>query len=130
MDMKEESTEEANRSKVEDTWSMESESNSNNEQTPHEDVTESNGSSNSSPCSRQDQSRRYSLKSRRPRNYKNLRESDSDSESSEEEARPAKKSKKIKRKKETAGKNDSYPTKNFLPAFKSPHFDWLENYLG
>jgi hypothetical protein len=44
MEIREESTQEAERSKIEDIWSMEVESSSNNEQTLHQDVNENDES--------------------------------------------------------------------------------------
>ena len=105
---------------------MECESDSNNETSLQENVSELHQTSNRESSSNNPRKRRYALKSRKPRSYTSLEESDSEDESASE--RRTRKIRKIKRKRGEA--LDGYPTKNFLPAFKTPHIQYLENNLG
>jgi len=106
---------------------MDVDSDSNNEASSQDEMNEFDDSFHSLSSSGHPRRKRYSLKTRKIRNYRILRESDSEEESSEEVHR-TRRTRRVKRKRGEA--KDAYPTKNFLPAFKGPHLQFLSEQKG
>lgn len=119
-------TEEQLRTRGEDSFGMEYQSDSEHELPSSENLSELHLKSNDEPSTNHPR-KRYAFKDRKPRQYANFQESFSEEEESEENGR-TRKTRKIKRKKGET--KDSYPTKNFLPAFKGPHLLHLEYTFG